>query len=143
MTIPTPASLAESLTDFGQGFITEVFGNPVPALGAHIQAMAKRVADRIEANDPKLIAFQSHTDLDGYVWLSSTLHDLLAQAMRESWSFDRWFTALAQEVARADPFDADELAELLAGRRQFDAFRAQGLRLAELDYTTGAVVFTR
>ena len=48
MTTPTPASLAESLDDFGQGFITEVSGDPDPLLGRHVQAMAKRVAARVQ-----------------------------------------------------------------------------------------------
>ncbi|GII89651.1 hypothetical protein Ssi03_76410 [Sphaerisporangium siamense] len=143
MTVPTPRALAESLVDLGSGFITEVGGEPNPMLGHHIHTMAKRLTDRVQSGDTRLTAFEGITDAGGYVWLGTHLAECLAEAMRESWSFERWFTTLAQEVARTEPLAPEKLAELRAMRTELDGWRDQGLRLTEIDRATGLVRFER
>lgn len=140
MTIPTPQTLAESLLDLGGGF-TETVEDPNVPLGTHITLQAKRILDRVRADDPRLASFAGQTDATGYVWIAAHTFDFLIQAMNESWSFERWFTALAEQVAEMEPLPDDYFAELSSARKQVEAMAKQGFTCtARRD---GGLIFTR
>lgn len=125
MTIPTPASLAESLLDLGGGFTENVIPPNVP-LGNHVTQQANRIVDRVRADDPRLALFAGQTDPTGYVWIASHTFDFLVQAMNEAWSFERWLTALAERVAALEPLPEDYFAELAAARKHVEAMAKAG-----------------
>jgi hypothetical protein len=134
MTIPTPAQLAASLADLAAGYDAEIvgLGQPDPALGRHIAAMARRIGRRVPAWDPRLAAFAPHTDPAGYVWLTDNrLPAYLAEAAAGQWSFERWLSGLADLAQTAEPPDPDELASLAADGQHVDQLRAAGFRPTE------------
>jgi hypothetical protein len=140
---PIPARLAESLIDIGHGFTAEVAGAPDPAVGNHIKTMARRVASRITDDDQRLTAFADRTDTDGYVWFDADILPYLTEAAAQPWSFERWFTGLAQAMARLDPMDPDDITEMQTLRRTFETIRDQGYSLVRANRETGQFTFTR
>lgn len=141
MTTPTPAQLAESITDLGRGYTAEIPGLPItpdPLLGARLAAHAKRIQNRVKPNDPRLNSFTGHTDPAGYYWAPEPVHQYLTTA-DENWSFERWFTGLAEATAAVPARSNSDLAELVGDAAAFDSFGRAGLRpveIAQTDSTT-------
>lgn len=103
MTTPTPATLAEALSDFARSYTNPPpCMQPNPALGDYISQMASRTTDRIRDDDPRLASFEGVTDPTGYPWLSfepeSAETEVVAQAAAEQWPFEQALTALAQAI---------------------------------------------
>lgn len=126
---PTPQQLSRSLIDLGRGYEAEILGVvPNPALGAHIKTQAKRIADRVRDDDPRLAAFAPFTDAAGYVWMPETLHDYWGAASALHWSFERWLTELAYTLTHHKPYVEGGLAELEEAGATADRLRDQGFR---------------
>lgn len=127
--IPTPQQLSQSLIDLARGYEAEIVGTmPDPALGNHIKTMAKRLADRIRADDQRLAAFAPFTDVAGYVWMPATLHGYWKRAEREFYSFERWLTELAQMLDHHTPLIPSGIAELEREGGLVDQLRERGYR---------------
>lgn len=122
---PTPASLTQSLLDLGGGF-RETVVPPNVLLGDYITRQAKRIMDRVPADDPRLASFAGQANQSGYVWFGLHTFDFFEQAARESWSFERWFTTLADRVAELEPLSAEYLAKLTAAGEHIEAMARQG-----------------
>ncbi|MGW0805966.1 hypothetical protein [Nonomuraea sp. NPDC002799] len=137
---PTPASLTDSLLDLGGGFSETVLPPNVP-LGNYITQQAKRIADRIRTDDPRLASFAGQTDPTGYVWFSCYTFGFFTEAMNDSWSFERWFTALAAEAARLEPLSEEYFAEVAAARQQVDQMARQGFTCQARP--GGGLIFTK
>lgn len=137
MTTPTPAQLAEAVTDLGRGYSAEIVGLPIspdPQLGARLTVNAKRIKDRIKPDDPRLASFAGHTDPNGYFWAPESVHRYLTVA-DETWSFERWFTGLAEATAAVPARPSRDLVELAADAAVFDSFGRSGLRPVEITQT--------
>lgn len=128
----TPDRLAEALADTAASYTAELPGiTPNPELGHRLTAHARRIRQRIQPGDPRMTAFTPHTDATGYPWLPQPAHDYLTDTTNTLWSFDRWFTGLAQAAARADAPDADQLAALAAEAAEMRKLAQTGMRLTE------------
>lgn len=146
-TIPTPQQLSDSLGDVGRVFTIEIVGGvtePDPELGRHVMAMAKRIANRVAADDPRLAAFAAWTDSTGYTWVGEfdDLRPVLAQAMAESWSFERWLSAIAEVFTNRPAPDDDFLDEAAEDGAHMDRAAAAGFRPRAI-MPGGGLILTR
>lgn len=130
--VTTRSQLAAALDDIAASYTSETPGiTPDPLLGRRIHTLATRTRQRLRYGDPRLTAFEPHTDPAGHPWLPETVHDYLTGETNALWSFERWLTGLAQAAANADAPTTEELAELSADAAQMDALRQDGLHLTE------------
>lgn len=142
----TRNQLAAALDDIAASYTSETPGiMPDPTLGRRLAVLAKRIRDRVNADDPRLTAFAPHTDPTGYPWLPESVHNYLADETNALWSFERWFTGLAQAAAEADAPDPGELAEMAAEAADMQKLRDAGMRLTESshDGETATYLFRR
>lgn len=146
----TVSQLAESLLDVGYSYQAEI-----PYLGfaadldiaVYVVAQAQRIAERIPESDPRLAAFTPFTDATGYVWFPNSgrdgpVHAVLAQATREHWSFERWFTAIAEALTGITEHpSAEDLAGLAERGEVSDQMHEQGYQVSSIG--DGGVIWTR
>lgn len=139
----TRAHLAAALDDVAVGYTSETPGiTPDPILGRRIRVLAARTRQRLKVNDPRLAAFQPHTDPAGYPWLPESVHDYLADESTFLWSFERWFSGLAQAAANADAPTREQLAELAAEAAEMQKLRDTGMHLAEAERGPETTAYT-
>lgn len=147
MTTPTPSQLADATTDIALGYTAEILGlgTPNPQLGQHLLAHAKRIPGRVKPDDPRLNSFDGFTDASGYVWFPEAARAYFEDDANRLWSFERWFTGLAEVCAGAASCNSSELASLADAAAQYDALARSGLRPVEINHAgdTAAVMFKR
>lgn len=133
-TTPSPIQLAEALTDVALGYTAELVGapSPDPILGRRLLAHAKRVASRIHADDPRLEAFAPFTGENGYTWLPEESRGAyLEDQTNAHWSFERWFSGLAETCKRIAPHTAEQLADMETFDAAIKPIQDQGFRIRE------------
>lgn len=128
----TPVQLAEALQHAANSYTSGTPGiTPDPMLGRRLTVLAKRIRDRVHSNDPRMTAFDPFTDPAGYPWLPETAHAYLTDETNALWSFERWFTGLAQATAKGEEPTAEQFAELAEDVAQIQKLQDAGMHLAE------------